>query len=113
MESEGRIPDRCLKCDFNHIVRYGRTPKGTIRYRCKNCGKTFTGLGVISRSRQTEEQWMRFAECYVDGDSLERSARICGVSKSTVRRMRSALDELKCRALGMDMEEYEFRLENP
>lgn len=102
LESESRTPDRCPDCEGRHIVKYGHTARGTERYRCKGCGRTFTEQGVVSRSRLSEDQWMAFAECYVDGDSIERTARACGVSKSTVRRMRGSLDDLRFEALGID-----------
>lgn len=90
---------QCPKCECGDIVKFGKTRKGSARYRCKGCGRTFTASGVISRSRLSNSQWMQFTECYVDGQSLEKIACRCDVSKSTACRMKSVVDELKHEAL--------------
>lgn len=97
--TENREPEGCPFCSGEHIVKYGRTGKGSFRFRCRECGKTFSTSGIISRSRLSEAQWMAFAECYVDGASLERTASCCDISKTIVRRMREVVDGLKDSAL--------------
>lgn len=98
------VPDRCPLCDSRHVVRYGKTGRGTPRFRCRGCGRTFVNQSLLSGSRVREDQWMRFAECYVDKESLDRTSRICGTSRSTVRRMREKLDLLVADSLAVEMD---------
>lgn len=35
-------PSTCRLCNSTNIIRYGKTAARLIRYRCKDCGKTFT-----------------------------------------------------------------------
>ncbi|MDO5861533.1 MAG: hypothetical protein Q4Q58_01855 [Thermoplasmata archaeon] len=94
LDAEASKPKRCPYCECGAVVRHGKTTKGTARFRCRGCGKTFVPQGVISGSRITVEQWMTFAECYINEDSVRKSADRCGVSVATAYRMRKRLEAL-------------------
>lgn len=94
LNDESEPPKGCPECGTGEYVRYGRTAKGTERYRCKACGRTFTPKHLISSSQIPEEKWMVFAECYVEGISIRRAADRCGVSTSTAYRMKCRIDGL-------------------
>ncbi len=92
---DAEVPSECPECGCMRIVHYGRTNKGTERYRCKECMKTFTPVRLMSRSQVPEEKWMAFAECYVDGISIRSAASKCGISNATAYRMKCKLDEIE------------------
>lgn len=94
LNDETKPPRGCPECGSGGYVRYGRTAKGTERFRCKSCGRTFTPKRLISNSQIPEEKWMAFAECYVYGISIRGSADRCGVSASTAYRMKCRIDGL-------------------
>jgi len=33
---------KCIKCSSNHVQKHGKNRNGTQRYKCLDCGKTFT-----------------------------------------------------------------------
>lgn len=55
-------PQICRYCKNENIIRYGKTATGLIRYRCKNCNKTFTILtGTIFDNRKIPiTEWIDF-----------------------------------------------------
>lgn len=103
MSDEAEPPRGCPECGAAEYVHYGRTAKGTERFRCKECGRTFTPKHLMSGSQIPEEKWMAFAECYVDKVSIRRAADLCGVSTSTTYRMKCRIDGL----MGADAEDDE------
>ena len=92
-ESERRVPTECPYCMHTGIVLHGTTNKGTVRYKCARCAKTFTSGGLTSGSKLTEDQWLQFICCYVDGDSARVTASKVGVSSTTIYRMKERLEE--------------------
>lgn len=36
------VPERCPHCDGVRIIRHGHTARHIQRFRCKECGKTFS-----------------------------------------------------------------------
>lgn len=34
----------CPNCRSTEIIKYGKNKSGSIRYKCKSCGKTFSSL---------------------------------------------------------------------
>ncbi len=100
LESEDVCPGRCAECDCRQFVRYGRTMKGTPRFRCKGCGRTFTSCGLIGGSQLSKETWMIFAECTVEGLSIRKTAERCNVSVTTAYRMKDRLERFLERETG-------------
>lgn len=81
----------CPKCGSAHRVKNGRTRKGTQRFLCKGCGCTFcdTDTGdILLYTKLPPEKWMDFAECFVDGLSIEKTRLRIGVSHPTAWFMR-------------------------
>ena len=39
-----KLPICCPQCGYVEKVKYAKTSKGTIRYQCKDCKKTYTAL---------------------------------------------------------------------
>lgn len=34
----------CPKCNSNDVIKHGKNKSGSLRYKCKSCGKTFSSL---------------------------------------------------------------------
>lgn len=111
----------CPFCQGTDCIRYGRSKIGAQRWRCKRCGRVHNvgGTGtVISRSKLDHEVWMRFAECFVDRLSCQRTAERLGVCKKTAWFMRIRTLEALYRNLpafqvkegcGAELDELYFR----
>ena len=88
-DAQGRIV-YCAECGSVHVRRYGKRG-GRQRWRCADCGRTFTDSGprsMIDASHLPRATWMRFIECFVDDLSLAKCAANCGVSVKTAHYMR-------------------------
>ena len=92
--AETERPEFCPECKCTRVVCHGKTTKGTQRYKCRGCGKTFTSQGVVGGSRMSMERWMQFAECLARRDSMRDAAATCGVSIATAYRMKGRIEDL-------------------
>ena len=75
----------CPRCGgIDGVVKFGRTPKGQ-RYRCKDCGRTFTAmsLSLFQGTHKALTVWEKYIECMLDGLSLRKTAEDCGISVKT------------------------------
>lgn len=74
----------CPYCNNKHIVRYGKH-KGIQRYKCRDCGKTFTEMSFTPLNKTHHiDKWIPFIECMIEGFSLRKSAEIIGVTWVTL-----------------------------
>ncbi|QDZ43060.1 IS1595 family transposase [Corynebacterium sp. sy039] len=91
----GEILSQCPRCECDSVVRKG-TSKGGQRYLCKGCQRTFghSTNKVLKTSKLSLETWRKFAECFIDGVSVRRSAERCGVAVATAFFMRHRVLEL-------------------
>lgn len=92
----------CPKCGCGSYVRNGHTLRGTQRYRCRDCGCTFTMLDhgeIMLYTKLDEDKWMKFAECFVDCLSCDKAAERIGVTHKTTWFMRIRTLEALCRNL--------------
>lgn len=68
---------RCPACQSFRLIQYGKTHAGTQRYQCKDCGtvrcQIDTGL-IMGTTKLSYDQWMAYAECFVDHLP---SSRVC------------------------------------
>ena len=76
----------CLHCGSVSIKKHGKTTGGVQRYKCKDCGKTFTeNYGLITHySHLSDWQWREVIRGTVEGLSLTEIAKNIGTSPSTV-----------------------------
>lgn len=76
----------CLHCGSVSIKKHGKTTGGVQRYKCKDCGKTFTkNHGLITHySHLSDWQWKEVIRGTVEGLSLTEIAKNIGTSASTV-----------------------------
>lgn len=88
--------DRCPNCGSEKIYKYGFTEAGRQRYRCHSCHKTFSWSSgnLFRNTKLDDDQWYRFAECFVYQLSLPKCAEICDVCLKTAWFMRFRMMEL-------------------
>ena len=74
------------KVDHGNIVKFGRTKKGTQRYRCKTCGKTFVETkGTLFYCRHhCQETILECLALLAEGTSLAAIHRVKGIKEETV-----------------------------
>jgi transposase-like protein len=68
------------------MVRWG-TASALPRYRCKACARTFNALTKTPLAKlRMKEKWAMQAEAMIEGASLAKAARRCGVHPTTAFR---------------------------
>jgi transposase-like protein len=78
----------CPHCGQSDVVRWGKA-SGLPRYRCKACARTFNALTKTPLAKlRMKERWSGQAAAMIDGVSLARAARRCGVHYTTAFRWR-------------------------
>ena len=93
------LQDRCCcpHCQSINVVKNGH--KDNIqRFKCKNCGKTFTFSNntILFSTKKDLETWKKYCECFLDKLPLRRCAEVCGISLETAFRWRhKILDALQ------------------
>jgi transposase-like protein len=78
----------CPRCAAPKPYRWGHQAR-MQRYRCRQCGHTFTLLSGTPLARlRYKERWLTYSEALVDGLTVRAAARRCGVHKNTSFRWR-------------------------
>ena len=74
------------KINHNNIRKFGRTRKGTQRYQCKTCKKTFTETkGTVFHGRHhSKETILECLALLADRNSLAAIRRVKGIKEDTV-----------------------------
>lgn len=76
------------QCDqlVKNIVRFGKSPAGHQRYRCKTCGKTFVATkGTIFYKRRTpEDAIIRALLMIAEGSCISSVSRQTGHKEDTI-----------------------------
>lgn len=81
VESQG-----CPHCAGREIVGWGRS-NGLLRFRCKSCGRTFNALTKTPMAHlRKKERWLDHAQAMIEGMSLAKTAKLCGVHPTTAFR---------------------------
>lgn len=85
----------CHNCGSISIRKHGSTKSGAQRWRCCDCGKTFTATTgtILGTTKLKPEIWKRYVECFVDQLPLRTCATRCGVSLKTSFFMRHRILE--------------------
>lgn len=82
----------CPKCGRARprLIKGGKTAAGKQIYRCKECGSRFVAdcNEVTFHSRLSREQWNEAVRSTMSGDSLDKTASMCGVTHLTAFNMR-------------------------
>ena len=88
IESRINNTPKCPHCQSEDLVRWGKSDS-LQRYKCKQCQKTFNSLTGTPLSRlRYKGKWLEYSHCLVEGYSVRKSAKICGVDMTTSFRWR-------------------------
>jgi transposase-like protein len=79
-----RIIEKCPTCESKHYIKYGSF-KGIQRYKCKECGKTFSNISnsLWSYSKKDSSKWIKFTEYVLERQSLRFCAEKLEISLVT------------------------------
>lgn len=71
----------CPHCQSTKFVKNG-TSRGTIRFLCKDCNKTFTNTNntIFFSSKKDISVWKTYIHCMIEKYSLRKTAEICDIS---------------------------------
>lgn len=80
--ANGRV---CPLCGCIHVVRNGHRKDGTLRYVCKDCGKSFVIAtnSIVSGTRKDLSVWEKYIDCMMNGLSIRKTAIACGIHRNT------------------------------
>ena len=82
-ERRDKEPIVCPHCNSIHVILWGQS-HGLLRYRCKECGKTFNQLrDAAFAGLHHKEKWAAYAECLTEGMSLRKAAHECDINLKT------------------------------
>ena len=86
---------RCPHCGRLHCYPHGQTKVGTLRFYCPNCNKAFVYNvhSVFYKTHKNYDQWQRFLECYLRGESLDVCAREAQIHRNTAFRWRHKVND--------------------
>lgn len=86
----------CPDCHSTQVIKAGKQPNGTQRYRCQNptCERTIFQLTHVAHGRlpQTQQQIVEMA---LNGSGIRDTARVLRVSPVTVLRVLKKRAQLK------------------
>lgn len=73
----------CPHCQSEKLKPWGSS-HGLPRYRCAKCLKTCNPLtkSPLARLRK-RDKWLLYAQALIDGLSIRKAAKLCGVNKNT------------------------------
>ena len=78
----------CPHCNSRDVVRWGKA-SALPRYRCKICRRTFNALTKTPLAHlRMKDKWVAQAGAMIDGVSIAKAAKRCGVAYTTAFRWR-------------------------
>ena len=78
----------CPHCNSRDVVRWGKA-SALPRYRCKVCRRTFNALTKTPLAHlRMKDKWVAQAGAIIDGVSIAKAAKRCGVAYTTAFRWR-------------------------
>lgn len=85
---ERMLPSSCAQCAGTTLYRWGHR-SGLQRYRCRNCGHTFTALSDTELAHLRHKgRWLNYGEALSNGLTVREAAAQCGIDKNTAFRWR-------------------------
>lgn len=83
---ETRDPIICPSCGSKDYVRYGMTPQGIRRFRCKSCGKIYviSAQKNLFSAKLSADELLKLTECIYLGLPVKSTSLITGLSPKTV-----------------------------
>ena len=92
--------DTCPYCDSSIKVHFGTTPSGIQKFKCGDCGKTFTRFSftLLEKSQFSWDIWVEVLRMVLNDDSIEKIQTVLeqdfdckGINIKTVFAMRMKL----------------------
>jgi insertion element IS1 protein InsB len=79
------VPVQCPQCQSIAVVKYGKQPNGTQRYRCQNldCARRIFLLAYHDKGRLPEVK-RQIVDLTLNGSGVRDIVRVLGVSSATV-----------------------------
>ncbi len=76
----------CVYCGSTDYIKHGKTNQGLQRYKCKDCGKTFSENhgDSLRYSHLTQSEWLEIFRGIVDELSIPKIVNNVRLSKATV-----------------------------
>ena len=83
----------CPFCGGTHVVKNGKRNDGTQKYYCKECGRNplATSNSILCGTHKDLATWLKFIECELDDEPLNRIAEKCGIHINTALNWRHKL----------------------
>ena len=71
-----------------NLKKIGKTPRGTQRYQCKTCGKTFTETKgtIFYRKHVQEDEILEVLALLAEGSRISTLSRVKGFKEDTILR---------------------------
>jgi transposase-like protein len=95
----------CPYCTSDGCMKDGKTPAGTQRYLCRECGERFSALTgtIFEYSKKDLAAWVDFVTLMCHNVQVDAAAEICGISHHTAfewrHRVMATIDGYQDRAL--------------
>jgi transposase-like protein len=78
------VTSKCPHCDSTKIIKFGQY-KGTSRFKCKDCNKTFNDLtGTSVSCVKKKKLWLKAIDLMLQSKSIRDAAKELKVSTKTV-----------------------------
>ena len=73
---------KCIHCESEKIVKFGKNPKGKQRLRCNDCNRTFQE--EYSNNAAKPEVKMMIVKMSMNGSGIRDISRVLEISTNTV-----------------------------
>ena len=73
---------KCIHCDSENIVKFGKNPKKKQRLKCNDCRKTFQE--EYANNGAKPETKLMIVKMSMNGSGIRDIARVLDISKDTV-----------------------------
>ena len=95
IRKERQVDEYCRHCGSKHIVKNGKTPKLRQKYRCVDCGKSYSDTqdSIVAFTKKPYHVWETFIRCMMQGISLRETAVWSGISTTTAFHWRHKIME--------------------
>ncbi len=85
IKKERKRPEACKVCESTHLVKNGKTKQGRQKYRCMDCGKSYsdTHNSIVKGSKKPYYVWEAFIQCMMNGFSLRKISSLIDITTQT------------------------------
>lgn len=85
IHKERKRKEHCEICGSMHIVENGKTPLKRQKYRCVDCGKSYSDTrdSITASSKKPYYAWEEFILCMMNGFSLRKTSALIDISTPT------------------------------